>query len=114
MCPRTERSQPVASSVPRPANSVRGARLRGRTCRMETKCFAAHRFSPYLKTGAPAFSELHLHVLPTASAALFERTTEVTMEHDLLRTCCACSSAQGIFNVQCYGATGDGHTDDLD
>ena len=31
----------------------------------------------------------------------------------LSRMCCACSSAQGIFNVRCYGATGDGHTDDL-
>jgi parallel beta-helix repeat protein len=32
---------------------------------------------------------------------------------DLFRICCACSSAQGIFNVQCYGAKGDGQTDDL-
>ena len=28
-------------------------------------------------------------------------------------TCCACSSSQGIVDVHCYGATGDGQTDDL-
>ncbi len=33
---------------------------------------------------------------------------------DLLQTCCACSSTQGIFNVRCYGAEGNGLTDDLD
>jgi parallel beta-helix repeat protein len=32
---------------------------------------------------------------------------------DLLDICCACSSTQGIFNVRCYGAKGDGQTDDL-
>jgi Pectate lyase superfamily protein len=32
---------------------------------------------------------------------------------DLLQICCACSSTQGIFNVGCYGAEGDGLTDDL-
>jgi parallel beta-helix repeat protein len=32
---------------------------------------------------------------------------------DLLNICCACSSTQGVFNVRCYGATGDGQTDDL-
>jgi parallel beta-helix repeat protein len=32
---------------------------------------------------------------------------------DLLRLCCACSSSQGIFDVRCYGAEGDGQTDDL-
>ena len=31
----------------------------------------------------------------------------------LFRICCACSSTQGIFNVHCYGAKGDGQTDDL-
>jgi hypothetical protein len=31
----------------------------------------------------------------------------------LFRICCACSSTQGIFNVRCYGAKGDGKTDDL-
>ncbi|MDJ0667762.1 MAG: right-handed parallel beta-helix repeat-containing protein [Desulfobacterales bacterium] len=30
------------------------------------------------------------------------------------RICCDCSSAQGIFNVRCYGAKGDGQTDDLE
>jgi len=33
---------------------------------------------------------------------------------DLLNICCACSSTQGVFNVRCYGAKGDGHTNDLD
>jgi parallel beta-helix repeat protein len=32
---------------------------------------------------------------------------------DLFHICCACSSTQGIFNVQCYGAKGDGQTDDI-
>jgi parallel beta helix pectate lyase-like protein len=30
-----------------------------------------------------------------------------------LRNCCACSSAQRIFDIRCYGAVGDGETDDL-
>src|SRR5262245_41783654 len=32
---------------------------------------------------------------------------------DLMQTCCTYSSRQGIFNVRCHGAKGDGQTDDL-